>query len=56
LKKFFVWVGKGSSKEERSVSLRFAQEYLQKNGKPLYLPITKILEGGENEVFLNFLQ
>lgn len=52
----FVWVGQGSSKQERAKSLHFAQDYLQKSGRPLYLPLTRIYEGGENEVFLHHLQ
>jgi gelsolin len=51
----FVWVGKGSSKQERSTSLGRAQDYLAKSGRPLYLPLTRIYEGGENEIFLHHL-
>lgn len=51
----FVWVGKGSSKQERTSSIGHAQSYLQKNGRPLWVPITRIMEGGENEVFFHHL-
>jgi len=47
----FVWVGKGSNKEERKGGLQYAQEYLKKYNRPMYLPIVRILEGGENEEF-----
>merc|ERR1712146_13206 len=39
----FTWIGSGSSDEERSKSMRFAEEYMTKNGRPDYLPITRIL-------------
>jgi len=47
----FAWIGKGASVGEKSKALSFAQEYLTKNGRPAHLPISRILEGGENEVF-----
>jgi len=47
----FTWIGSGSSDQERSKSMRFAEDYMQKNGRPDYLPITRIYQGGENEVF-----
>jgi len=47
----FAWIGKGASVAERSKSMQFAQDYLTKNNRPAYLPISRVLEGGENEVF-----
>jgi len=47
----FAWIGKDSSSQERKQSLRFAEDYLQNNNRPAYLPITCIYQGGENEVF-----
>lgn len=47
----FIWVGKGASPQEKRSALQHAQEYLVTHNRPLYLPITRILEGGENEVF-----
>jgi len=47
----FTWVGKGASPEEKKQALKYAQDYLVQHSRPLYLPITRILEGGENEVF-----
>jgi len=47
----FVWVGNGSSKREKDSAMKYAQEYLVKNNRPDYLPLTRILQGGENEVF-----
>eukprot|EP00009_Paramoeba_aestuarina_P003528 CAMPEP_0201506314 /NCGR_PEP_ID=MMETSP0161_2-20130828/235_1 /ASSEMBLY_ACC=CAM_ASM_000251 /TAXON_ID=180227 /ORGANISM="Neoparamoeba aestuarina, Strain SoJaBio B1-5/56/2" /LENGTH=368 /DNA_ID=CAMNT_0047900371 /DNA_START=102 /DNA_END=1208 /DNA_ORIENTATION=- len=47
----FVWVGKGASEKERKGGLQHAQDYLSKYDRPLALPITRVMEGGENEVF-----
>ena len=47
----FVWVGKGASEKERKGGLQHAQDYLAKYDRPLALPITRVMEGGENEVF-----
>jgi len=49
----FVWVGKGASKEEKAKGLAHATDYLFKNNRPKTLPISRILEGGENDTFLN---
>eukprot|EP00019_Armaparvus_languidus_P005698 CAMPEP_0168595204 /NCGR_PEP_ID=MMETSP0420-20121227/9332_1 /TAXON_ID=498008 /ORGANISM="Pessonella sp." /LENGTH=364 /DNA_ID=CAMNT_0008631625 /DNA_START=49 /DNA_END=1143 /DNA_ORIENTATION=+ len=47
----YVWVGKGASATERKEALGIAQDYLKQSGKPDWLPISRVLEGGENEVF-----
>jgi len=47
----FTWVGKGASPNEKKQAVKYAQDYLTQFKRPLYLPITRILEGGENEVF-----
>jgi len=47
----FVWIGKGASKEEKRKGMTFAQDYLKKYNRPLTMPISRILQGGENEVF-----
>jgi len=44
-------IGKGASKAEKRSSLQYAQDYLIAYKKPLATPISRILEGGENEVF-----
>lgn len=49
----FVWIGKGASKEEKRSGMKFAGDYLKDNARPPFLPITKLVEGGENEVFKN---
>jgi len=47
----FAWIGKGSSTQEKKSSMQYASDYLKKQNRPLYLPISRVLEGGENEVF-----
>eukprot|EP00123_Amoebidium_parasiticum_P022342 comp8584_c0_seq1/m.3865 comp8584_c0_seq1/g.3865 ORF comp8584_c0_seq1/g.3865 comp8584_c0_seq1/m.3865 type:complete len:367 (-) comp8584_c0_seq1:264-1364(-) len=47
----FVWVGKGASKEEGAKGMGYATDYLAKNNRPKALPISRIMEGGENEAF-----
>lgn len=52
----FVWIGKGASKAERQKGLGFATDYLYKNNRPKQLPISRIMEGAENEVFIAAFQ
>jgi len=47
----FVWIGKGASNDEKQYGIWFAQQYIQSYGRPAWLPITRIFEGGENEMF-----
>jgi len=47
----FVWVGKKSSPQDKRNGLDFAQHYITDTGKDPYLPISKVMEGGENQVF-----
>jgi len=48
----FAWVGKGASKQESARALSYAQDYLSRSGRPAYLPVSRIFEGGENESFV----
>jgi gelsolin len=47
----FAWIGKGASKAEKKTAMQYAQEYLKKYNRPAFTPISRILQGGENEVF-----
>jgi len=47
----YVWIGSGASADEKRMALKYAQDYLVNYKRPLYMPITRILDGGENEVF-----
>jgi gelsolin len=48
----FIWCGKGATPTERKIGFTYAQEYLnQQQDRPKNLPVTKVMEGGENEEF-----
>jgi len=47
----FAWVGKAASVGERRTALQYALTYLSNQGKNPATPVTRILEGGENEIF-----
>jgi len=48
----FVWVGKGASVTEKAKALKYAQDYLTKEKRPNWTPISRLIEGGETENFL----
>jgi len=47
----FVWIGKGTTDNEKKYGLQYAQDYLKAEGRPSQISITKINEGNENKVF-----
>jgi gelsolin len=47
----FAWIGKGASAEERSKGMHFAQDYLVQAKLPLTTPISRVVQGGENDYF-----
>jgi len=49
----YAWIGKKASPEEKKKAMHFAQDYITKFNRPTFLPISRIIEGGENEVFEN---
>jgi gelsolin len=51
----FVWVGKAASKNERNSASKYAQEYIKKENKPVWVSVATIFEQGENEIFRSFL-
>jgi gelsolin len=51
----FVWIGKGSSPQEKKSGLQIAVNYIAKNQLPEATPISRILEGGENAEFNSYL-
>ncbi len=52
----FAWIGSGASAQEKKCALQYAADYLKKFNRPLHTPISRILEGGENEVFVASFQ
>lgn len=51
----FAWIGKGASPNEKKSALSSAQTYLAQNNRPAYLPITRVIEGGEPSSFITAL-
>lgn len=47
----FVWVGKGSTQQEKNSSMKFATQFLSDGGRPDWTPITRVVEGGEANNF-----
>jgi hypothetical protein len=47
----FVWVGKGSTQQEKTSSMQFATGFLATSGRPEWTPITRVVEGGEPPAF-----
>jgi len=50
----FAWIGKGASPQEKREAMQYAQNYLKKTGRNVCLPVTKILEGSDNNAFKSF--
>jgi len=50
----FVWVGSGSSPQERREAMKYGADYMKKNNRNPCLPLTKILEGSDNNAFKSF--
>eukprot|EP01120_Amphizonella_sp_Union-15-10_P009825 TRINITY_DN37_c0_g1_i3.p1 TRINITY_DN37_c0_g1~~TRINITY_DN37_c0_g1_i3.p1 ORF type:complete len:412 (-),score=120.92 TRINITY_DN37_c0_g1_i3:43-1278(-) len=51
----FVWIGKKASAQEKANAFKYANQYLHENNKPAYLPVTRVIEGGENPTFAALL-
>jgi len=49
----FVWVGKGTTERERKYALQFGQKYLTQAKKPAWTPLSRVVEGAENESMLS---
>jgi gelsolin len=47
----YAWIGKGASDSEKKNALDYAQQYLKQYDRPSFLPICRILEGGDNKAF-----
>lgn len=46
-----VWVGKGANASEKKSAFTYATNYLTSKGKPLDTPVSRIVEGGETDLF-----
>lgn len=47
----WAWIGKRASPNEYKFAMKYAQDYLVRSGRPAYFPISRVVEGGENEAF-----
>jgi len=48
----YVWIGKGASKQERAKGIEFGTNHLKKNNRPMYTPVSRVMEGAEPKAFL----
>lgn len=51
-----AWVGAKASAGEKKFALKYAQEYVALKGKNPAIPVSRVLEGGENEVWNSLFQ
>jgi gelsolin len=52
----FAWIGRNTTVQEREKGLRYAENYLKESGLPLHTPISRVVEGGENDYFWGAFQ
>jgi len=50
----FVWIGQGASEKERKYAMHYGQQYLNTHNRPAWLPLTRVLQGAENELLLSY--
>jgi len=50
----FTWIGLGASRQERRLAMTHAVEYLEKNNRNTFIPITVTMEGAESKYFWSF--
>jgi len=50
-KEVYVWIGKDASTTEKAKALKYAQDYLKAEKRPNFIPIARIVQGGENDGF-----
>lgn len=47
----FVWVGRGSSVEEKKSGMPYAAEFIEDNGRDVALPVSRLAQGYEATSF-----
>jgi len=47
----YVWVGKGTSKDEKAYAIQYATQFLTAASRPLSTPILRVMEGNEPVAF-----
>lgn len=51
-----VWIGNGTTEQERKSSLVYGQKYLDDNNKPDWIPLVKMIEGSESTLFWSYVK
>jgi len=51
----FTWVGHAADKKEKLSGLHYAQDYLKKQNRPPYTPISMVFEESESFAFIDRL-
>lgn len=51
----FVWIGKGASQTEKLHSMKYAVEFLNKNGMPNSTPVQRVTMGSEKQDFKQYV-
>jgi len=47
----YVWVGKGTTHNEKAMAIQYATDFLKAASRPLSTPILRVLEGNEPTSF-----
>jgi len=50
----YLWVGKNASLGEKKHGLRFASDYLMRTKRPIWLPLTRVFDGHEPNIFFEY--
>jgi gelsolin len=51
-----VWIGNGTTAEEKKSAMIYGQKYLKDTAKPDWIPLVRMLEGNEGAVFWNVIK
>jgi len=47
----YAWIGTKTTKKERANAIKYATDYLKKQGRPSYTPVVRVLDGAEPASF-----
>lgn len=47
----FVWVGRGSTVEEKKSGMPYAAKFIEENGRDVALPVSRLAQGYETATF-----
>ena len=50
-----MWIGKGATANEKRLGIQYAQKYLAEYKRPAWLPISRVIDGGESDHFIQCL-